>query len=300
MKNVLLTLCFISAATFALAQSDSIPPSNDESKILLNAGEDGLKLEVQTIDTVTGQVKDTTKISIGTSTVLIINDDSEMPEECKEDIDRSQRHKLTYWNGIDLGFNSYVDADFNYDLGEENEMFELDEFASRTISLNFGETKLRLIKDYVGITTGLGVQYNSYKFKNDYTFFKSRDTLTAFVDSTISLKKNKLRTGWVNVPLLLEFNTSLSQSNNVHLAAGVVGGWNFGNMYKQKLKRDGEREKRKVKDEWHVNDFKLEAMVRLGYKSFNLFATYQVTELFDTDKALALHPVTVGLTVVAF
>ena len=71
-------------------------------------------------------------------------------------------------------------------------------------------------------------------------------------------------------------------------------------MYKQKYGRDGDDFKVKAKNDFQVSPYKLEAMLRVGYGKVNLFATYQITELFEEGHGPELYPFTAGVTLVAF
>jgi len=304
MKNLttLLSCLVLLIGTTGLAQTDSTStdrPTRSDISIRVG-GEEGARVEVQTYDSISGEKQDTTTFTIGDSKIIIVDNDEDpdsSDEQTPEEADREKKQAFTHWNGFDFGLNTFIDGDGNYGPGEGNEYLDLNEFNSRYIAFNFAETKLRLIKDYVGVYTGAGVQFYNYKFKNDSTLSFTNDTLIAFKDPTISsIRKNKFRTAWVVVPLMLEFNTSNSESNNFHLAAGVVGGFNIGNMYKQKVTREGgNREKIKSKGELLVEDFKLDAALRIGYKQFALSANYQLTSLFEENKAPELHTASVAL-----
>ena len=259
-----------------------------------------VKMGAQEVDTVRVAEYDTTTINLGKTKIIIIGDDSFVDDTTDFDTGFSDKSELTFWDGIDFGINGYFFGDnFDLDTPEGQEHLEVNyAFASRYFSLNLGETKVRLIKDYVGVYTGLGLQYQSYKLKNDYTLSMVGDSIVAFQDSTINLRKNKFRTAYLVIPLMLEFNTSRYSDRSFHLAAGVIGGVNLGNMYKQKLEviETNERDKRKVKSDWDVAPFKLDASVRFGYGDFTMFANYALTDLFESDKNPQLRPFAAGIT----
>lgn len=304
MKNLLLsifTLLLMSNGLFAQVEPDSL--DNDIERLELNAGKEGLKVTVETIDTVTGEIKDTTKIKMKNSTIIIVNEENPEVDDWKESEeyqDRERKYELTHWAGIDIGVNGFLNSDGSTGLGDSLDYLEVNYAGSRSFSINFWEQKFRLIKDYVGITTGAGIQWNNYKLKNDYTLANVNDSLVAFQDSSISLNKNKFRTTWVNVPLLLEFNTSKDPSKSFHISAGLVGGFNLESMYKQKYKLDGDRFKNSSKNNFNVEPIRLEGMVRIGYGSFTLFSSLQLNELFEKDKGPELYPFTVGISLLAF
>ncbi|MEM7161889.1 MAG: outer membrane beta-barrel protein [Bacteroidota bacterium] len=257
-----------------------------------------LNLIGQETDTVRVAESDTTMIDIGNTRIIIIGNDSEANSDTVINWDSSD-DDLTWWDGIDVGVNGYFFGEnFDVDPIDGQEHLEINYAGSRSFSLNFAETKIKLIDNYVGLVTGLGLQYQSYKFQNDYTLGLSGDSIVAFMDTTINLRKNKLRTGYLVIPLLLEFNTSKDADRSFHLSGGVVGGINLGNKYKQKFEvlETGEREKVKVKSKWDVAPFKLDAMARVGYGDFSLFASYALTDMFRSESNPQLRPFSAGLT----
>ena len=63
---------------------------------------------------------------------------------------------------------------------------------------------------------------------------------------------------------------------------------------------DNDTVKSKVKGDYNVSPFSLEASARVGYGDLTLFASASITSLFEEDKGPEVYPFTVGLTVLAF
>jgi len=302
MKKLILLSALIALATGSWAQTEDDPEMKPDDRIGLEKGSDGIQVKIESRDSVPVNTKDTTKIVFDKSTIYIVtgghNHDTD--SMTVEEIRKQRKKNLTNWSGIDLGLNGFADTKGDLKLDDSREQLQVELARSRTLSINFWEEKLRLVDDYVGITTGAGIEWNSYKLKNDYILSATSDTLVAFIDSSRSVSKNKFRTTYINVPLLLEFNTSLKREKSLHLAAGVIGGLNVGTMFKQKYKIDDNRSRVKEKNDFNVNPFKLAATVRIGYGDFNLFATYNIIELFEPGKGPEIYPFSAGITMLAF
>jgi hypothetical protein len=56
-----------------------------------------------------------------------------------------------------------------------------------------------------------------------------------------------LKSTFVNVPLLLEFNTNKNPEKSFHLAFGVIGGFKLGSRTRQILEQNGEEIKLLIK-----------------------------------------------------
>lgn len=297
---LLIALCLVLAPGLQ-AQNETDSLDHELESIELRAGKNGLELNIQTVDTITGEVKDTTKIELPNKTIIIINEHNEVEEEiCLPCEDRALKYQHTHWAGIDFGINGFLDPDGNPNLNDSLDFIEPGLSGSRSFSINFWEQKFRLIGDHVGLLTGAGLQWNSYRLRHNYTLSNPNDSLLAFRDTLNEFNKNKLRTTWLNVPLLMEFNTSKDPEKSFHIAAGLVAGLHLNTMYKQKYKANGDRVKRKLKNDFNVQPLRIEGMLRVGYGDFTLFGSVQLNELFEEDKGPEVYPFTLGLNIVAF
>jgi hypothetical protein len=202
-----------------------------------------------------------------------------------------------HWAGFEMGVNGFADEDYSmytYDF------MELDMAKSIAVNLNFLQYDISLQKERntIGLVTGLGLEWNNYRFDNDITLQKVNGVIQPMdLDPNWKVKKTKLTTLYLTVPLLMEFQIPVKyKKRRVHMSAGVIGGLRLGSH--TKIKHNGD----KVKDH---DDFKLKTLryaahARIGYRSLNFFATYGLTELFESDKGPDLTPFTVGITLISF
>lgn len=270
-------------------------------RIELDKGPNGFEIKVETLDSISGNVKDTTKIKMRHSTIYIVTEENDKDSlDLDFDDDQNIRAELTHWAGIDIGMNGFTGADGNVGLSDELDYLEVDLANSRSFAINFWEKKIPIASEYFGITTGMGIEWNNYRLKNDYTLVTSKDTLTAFLDTTINVRKNKLRTAYLNVPILLEFNTSKDPEKSFHLAAGFVGGLHLGTMYKQRFEFNDVKMKNKTQNFMNIETFKVDGMIRVGYGKLNLFASTTLTQLFDEGTGPEVHPFRAGITLIGF
>ncbi|TND09652.1 MAG: hypothetical protein FD123_1009 [Bacteroidetes bacterium] len=202
-----------------------------------------------------------------------------------------------HWQGLDIGFSGWLTRDNSIDLPEAWRDMEIDNARSFAFAWNMHQHNFHLYKNYINVGTGLGLEWNSYAFRENITLGINTPRLTATLDS-INYAKNKLRTCFVNVPVMLDFNTSEDEDRAFHLSAGVKFGYNvFRNRQVQKFyENDGDdKEKRVIKDDYYVNPFRYSLMARVGYGDYTLFADYALSEMFRSAKGPQVTPFTVGL-----
>lgn len=266
-------------------------------------------LAVMGLLTVNAQEKDpdTTRLNLGETQVLIIktpkgtvvikgDEDSTLTVEEVDEEDKGYSHDGK-WSGIDFGVTMLVNNQFAASFPTARQ-WENDPAKSFYWNINAFDHRFNIYRDRIGITTGLGLNFTQIGLRNNYLLNENADSLWAVQDTMISYSKNKLRATYLQVPLLLEFNTSSDEDKSFYFAAGVVGGVRIGSSVKRKVDMDGFDSKQKIKGTYGLNAFKLDGTVRMGYGNWGLFANYNLLPLFDTDKTVAAYPLSFGLSLV--
>ena len=241
---------------------------------------------------------DTTKVKVGDSSVMIITGDDE------KDKDKNKEHKkkknndnddsFNHWKGVDIGVSGFLNADNKLGVSESFKFLELDYARSMTWSINFMEKDIHLYKNYINLVTGLGFQFDQYGFKNNITLDPHASYITASYDS-IDYKVNRLRTSWVNLPVLIDFNTSKNPNKAFHIAGGIVLGYRMHAKAKQEFTIDKREYEVTTKDDYNLAPFRYSATVRAGYGDLTLFANYALSTLFEKNKGPKLYPFSVGV-----
>jgi len=243
-----------------------------------------------------GSQSDTTRIQVGNKFITIITKggDIKQPEVKITQAKHGNKAALTWWNGIDFGLNSFMDANYNFGIGGEFDFMNPRTFQSRYISANFAAVKLRLIGDYVGLTSGMTFQIYNFKYgrSNSFVFGEELGVIDA---GDATLDKNKIRAEYFGIPLLLEFNTSLDPRKSFHITTGVIGKVRLGNMYKQKGEIDDDRFKSTLKGDLGFNRWGADAIVRVGYGWFTAFAQVGLVPMFSSNNAPDIYPFAAGI-----
>lgn len=243
---------------------------------------------------------DTTRLKLGGKEVIIVSPkgsdvkviegDTINAEPEEDDLKSIEAH----WAGIEFGptmlLNSSMKSSF-----PNNPEWENDPGKSFSWNLNFFEHKFPIYKNYVGITTGLGLNWTQIGLRQYNLNFNS-DSLWAVKDTVNDYKRNKLRAIYLNVPVMLEFCTSQDADEGFYLAAGVIGGVRIASSTKSVIEADKKDIKERNRGTYGLNAFRLDAAVKLGYKDWGVFANYNVLPLFDKNKTAEVYPLTFGLS----
>lgn len=245
---------------------------------------------------------DTTKLKFGGKRIIILDDDDEN-EVAKNDTTPKKYSVKDIYKGFEIGVNGYTTNTNSFTVDKSYDYLNLNYGKSININLNFAEYHIRLYKNNVVLTTGAGFEFNRYFFsKGNMSLLPTKDTVSASMFA-VNFKKNILKASYVTVPLLLQFNTNQNSDKAFHFAVGGYFGYNLGSQLKQLYTVGGTDYKLKTEDNnnFNLNPFKYGAMVRMGYKKVNVYATYAMSELFQAKTfGPVLHPFSIGFTLIPF
>jgi len=235
---------------------------------------------------------DSVRVKLGDNSIEINEDGNvKINKGCKKE--KFNGH----WKGLDLGVNGYLTPNNDFSYPDEYSLLDQKYQKSFNVNLNFYEQNVNLIRNKLGLVTGLGLSWNNYRFDNDVRLQKGENKLILTRDSTegVTCEKSKLVNTYLTLPVMLEVQTNRhSKANSFHLGAGVLGGWRIGTHTKYVFD-DGSRQKDKERSDFYMNPFKLDAIATVGWGMINLYATYSLTPMFQKNKGPELYPFSVGI-----
>ena len=266
--------------------------------------------ELQDLDVETRTDGDTVRVTIGNNKkIVIISGDSTeislgnakltVDDDGNVKLKRNRKNNFNgHWAGFDLGVNGYLTPDNDFSLKPEDNYLDLRMEKSINVKLNFFEQNFTLVRDHFGLVTGLGWEFNNYRFKDNVVLLENSDGVLYQDVENIQNRdysKSKLVVNYLNVPLMLEFQTNkFSKPNSFHISAGMMFGLKVGSHTKMVYDSGNKQKERNFAS---LNPFKYDATVRLGWGVINLFADYSLGTMFKKDKGPELYPFALGITV---
>ena len=242
---------------------------------------------------------DTTRIRIGKLKFLVVDDDNNNQISFENDDSDKNSTFEGHFSGIDIGLNNYFTSDFSTSLPANEEYLNLNTGKSWGLNVNFIQQSIGLVKNNIGLVTGLGIEFNNYRFDNRQMVLSGDSTvLYAHKDTQHRYEKNKLVTTYLTVPLLMEFQIHVGEkSKPIFLSFGATGSVKIGSHIK--LKTDGGN-KTKDRDDFNLSPLRYGLSARVGYGALNFFANYSLQPMFEKGKGPELYPFTIGLTLLYF
>lgn len=233
---------------------------------------------------------------------------------------RIRLHKFNgHWGGVGIGINGYVNDKFVYELPKEYEFMDLLWQKSINVDLNIFEQNINLSpNNNIGIVTGIGYSIHNYRFTKSFTVMQDSNYFSATYNQGISVRKSKIVTNYITVPLLLEIqdkNPSPLTKHRWHVNIGAIFGVRVHSHQKTYFNETNKKynlihptngeivatatspshNKAKVHDDFYLRPFKVDASLRVGWGWINLYANVSMTEMFSKNKGPKLHPFTVGI-----
>ena len=211
-------------------------------------------------------------------------------------------HHFKHWIGVTVGVNGFMAPGGGINLPAKSSYMELNYSKSFNFQINIIERQFNIIQDHFKIITGFGIDYHSYELKNKTSLSPDSSFTGGKTDSSgkFTYNKNRLRNTYIQVPLLLEFNTSNNPCKTFHLALGVIGEYLISSRTRQVLEEDNYQIVRTRKDNYNLSPFIAKAHVNIGYNGWTIFGEYNLTPLFQGGKGPELYPFTIGIRVIPF
>ena len=287
MKKTILILSLIFTGAISFAQTDSVKAerNNDTIRIggmiILKKGQSDEKKQV----TVTVGNKRAHKAHSNISTSSFIFDIGLSNWTDKTDYAAAKN-------------NEYLVTKGSPDLASKD--LKLKTIKSVNINIWFFMQRMNLIKHYVNLKYGLGLELNNYRFKNDISFNEggmnpynpSQNIPHPFIfRDSINLSKNKLAADCVTVPLMLNFRTNPDYADKgISLSVGVSMGYLYSGRNKQKSDARG---KEKNRGDYDLEKWKFSYVGELGLGPVKLYGSYSPKSIFANE--LNFTPYNIGI-----
>lgn len=245
---------------------------------------------------------DSTFLNLGGKKIIIIagkNAGDTIKSKHKHGYDEDE---FKHWAGFSMGVNGYLAPNFNSNMETKYKYMDLDYSRSFNFQFNIAQLQLDLYKKYITLNTGFGFDYHIYALNNKTTLRADSSFTWGTIDSTntFDFKRNRFRNTYLQVPLLLEFNTNKNPNKSFHIAVGVVGQYLIASRTKQVLTQNGNTFEKVRKDNYNLAPIGFKGHVSVGYSNFTMFGEYNLNEMFKSGQGPKLNAFTIGVRLVPF
>ncbi|WP_205500763.1 outer membrane beta-barrel protein [Rufibacter psychrotolerans] len=232
------------------------------------------------------------KVNVGDSSA-----DEDEDKDKDKDKEKSRNPKKDFVFQIDLGVSNWMNKEAL--AGSSVQDIDLKPLGSRYISLNSKwhyriggvESPLRLI-------SGFNFDFHNYMFDDNIMIVRNEATTDFVKADPINLEKSKLATSSINIPLEigLDFKNSKGESN-FQIGGGGFVGYMFSSHSKVKYSQNGDNFKRKIKDDYNLNDLLYGVSGFISIRDFEFFGKYNLNEVFEDNKGPKANTLTFGVRI---
>lgn len=176
--------------------------------------------------------------------------------------------------------------------------------APSSIGVNINFADLTLVSNrHFGLITGLGLEINNFRFDDNVGLRIENGYILpdySYDMAGIELKKSKLTTMYLNIPLLVEFQFGRAKAGKkcpAFVNFGLVGGLRLHSHTKVQY-RDANGSKRTEKQYGGLNlrNFHYGVECNVGYKWIALSARYYPQSIFVENRGPEVQQVNIGLS----
>ena len=198
------------------------------------------------------------------------------------------------WGGFEAGLNMFLKTPpdvVNTNNGAQG--MEIRPLRSWYFGFNIADVGVAFSKKHTaGIFTGIGIGWNNFSWNNDVKIEFDNDNVVYTlvpIDEDKIVKNSKFGALFLQVPLMFE----VRPTRRMYIDAGVTGGLRIAQWNRVKF-ADGTQVKRYYGAS--INQFKLDASLRVGGRNLGFFANYALLPLFDT-RSSKVHPINFGFSI---
>lgn len=218
--------------------------------------------------------------------------------------ERKPKNIETNWWIFDLGFANVVN-NTNYTNAQAGSYLQvvkpsagpvtaqsMELKASKTSNVNIWVfmQKINLSKNKLNFKYGLGYEMFNLRYERSLSYRTIPQNMV--FNDTISFSKNKLFTGYLTLPLMLNYTAKPTSYKSFSISGGVSLGYLLSSYNKQ---ISNERGKTKEHGNLNLQPFKASLIGEIGLGVVRLYGSYSLTNMFKNATRLEQYPFAVGV-----
>ncbi|UYZ60049.1 PorT family protein [Hymenobacter latericus] len=197
--------------------------------------------------------------------------------------------------GVDVGLNALT----NRGDAPGDQSFDLRPWGSRYVSLKWQYWTRAGKNSPVYLHLGPEIAFNNFMFEGNKVLAEAGQRTTAIIDDPQNrdLEKSKLAMTTLNLPAGITLRLRNNEGKETfRIGAGGFAGYRLSSHTKIKYENEGRTNKDKDRGSYNLEDFQYGLTGTLGVHNFNLFAKYNLNELFKDNRGPKAQVLSFGLT----
>lgn len=208
---------------------------------------------------------------------------------------QKQYHMEPHYAGFGLGYANITDASHSKLTNVNGLAVKPDQ--STEWFINLIEHILPIYRNTFGITTGLGMSWQTFRLDNNTHLMDVNGVTGVYAAPTgVNYEYSRLKVVHLTLPLLLEWQPTFGHDHKSFLSAGLEGGIKTYSSFKVKYTDANGNIVSKVESKGlNTNPLSLDLMAQAGYGDISVFAKYALFNIFQDGKGPDVRKVSLGL-----
>ncbi len=148
------------------------------------------------------------------------------------------------------------------------------------------------------IEWGVGISWYNFKF-DDPDQLWVKNTTDVVTEPIATTREGAIKSKLVNSHLDLSFVPMIDfggfQGEKFRIGAGVYGGYRINSYTKQVFRVGGDKDKVRDWENFYLNDWRYGVTARIGWKGVDLFANYDLNQMFQDGRGPELNAIAFGI-----
>jgi hypothetical protein len=218
--------------------------------------------------------------------------------------ERKPKNVETNWWIFDLGFANVVN-NTNYTNAQAGNYLKVlkpsaGAVNAQSMQLNASKTsnvniwvfmqKINLSKNKLNFKYGVGYEMFNFRYERSLSYRTNPQNM--LFNDTINFSKNKLFTGYLTVPVMLNYTARPNKFKSFSISGGMSFGYLLSSYNKQ---ISSERGKVKERGNLELEPFKATVIGEIGVGIARFYGSYSLTNMFKNGTRLEQYPFAVGV-----
>ncbi len=234
------------------------------------------------------------------------DDDDDNDDDDDDYARRRYRRRFRSHHSInfDLGFNNYLE---NGSFPDENgSLYAIKPLGSTYVSINSiwrSHVTGRLFAEWGG-----NINWYNFKMQNRNARIFDSDSMVVFQENNplLDANKSKLTVVYLNVSFVPVFHFGRyeyysrgwnKRHGGVRIGVGGYAGYRLDSYTKFVFEESGDKEKIRKHDNFFLNNWRYGVRVQFGYRGFDIFANYDLNNLFSEGRGPDLNAISFGIVI---
>ncbi|GAA4386147.1 outer membrane beta-barrel protein [Hymenobacter koreensis] len=227
-----------------------------------------------------------------------LNTDNPKSDSLKAAKRKAHQERLTGTDfGLDVGLNALVNRQPYFGGDNVEQPFDLRPFGSRYVSFKWSYWARTGKNSPLYFHLGPEIAFNNYMLEGNRRFVQADSRTNIIQDGTRQYEKSKLATTNLNLPVgfTLKFRNG-KHDEMFRLGAGGFVGYRIASHTKLKYEDEGSTRKDKDRGSYNLEDFQYGVQGSVGVHGFDLFAKYNMNDLFKENRGPKAQVISFGIT----